>query len=164
MKNNLPKILPLAPQITLLILSVWMLPLHSLWAATNFRGYGTEAYLRNTLLNHAPSNMLVDNNRFNLINDANIEITGKVTDQNGEPIPGATVSIPGTSVGTVTDIDGFYSLEVPEGTNVVFSFIGYLTQRITVGNQTEIDVTLKEEVSNLEDVIVVGFGVQKNLI
>jgi TonB-linked SusC/RagA family outer membrane protein len=90
-----------------------------------------------------------------------IEITGTVTDQNGDPIPGATISIPGTSVGTVTDLDGNYSLNVPDGATVVVSFIGYLSQRIIVANQTKINVTLKEDISNLEEVIVVGYGVQK---
>ncbi|MEX0882024.1 MAG: carboxypeptidase-like regulatory domain-containing protein, partial [Cyclobacteriaceae bacterium] len=90
-----------------------------------------------------------------------VSIKGRVTDQNGNPIPGATVSIPGTSVGTVTDIEGNYSLEVPEGATIVFSFIGYLSQEIAVGTQSVIDVVLIENQTDLDEVVVVGYGTQK---
>ncbi len=56
---------------------------------------------------------------------AEVTITGTVVDQNGEPIPGATVSIPGTGIGTATDLEGQYSITVPEGSTLVFSFIGF---------------------------------------
>lgn len=92
---------------------------------------------------------------------AEVTITGTVVDQNGEPIPGATVSIPGTGIGTATDLEGQYSITVPEGSTLVFSFIGFLTQTIVVGDQSIIDVTLSEEVSSLDEVVVVGYGTQK---
>src|SRR5690606_31752216 len=69
-----------------------------------------------------------------------VTITGTVTDENGEPLPGVTVSVPGTSIGTATDFDGGYSLSVPEESTLVFSFIGYATQRIEIKDQSKIDV------------------------
>ena len=88
-------------------------------------------------------------------------ITGTVTDQNGDPVPGVTVSVPGTTVGTATDLDGKYSLTVPEGSTLVFSFIGFASQSIVVGGRSVIDVVLVEDVSSLEEVVVVGYGTQR---
>lgn len=90
-----------------------------------------------------------------------IVIKGKVTDQNGNSIPGATISIPGTSIGTATDIDGNYSLEVPEGATILFSFIGYIPQNIEVGTRSIIDVVLVEDQTDLDEVVVIGYGTQK---
>ena len=90
-----------------------------------------------------------------------IDIRGTVVDETGAPIPGVTVSIPGTSIGTATDLDGKYSISVPEGSELVFSFIGYEAQQIKVGSQSVINVTLVEEISSLNEVVVVGFGEQK---
>src|SRR5690606_22792083 len=67
-----------------------------------------------------------------------IPVTGTVTDQNGVGIPGATVLVEGTSTGTATDIDGNFSLEVPDGAVLVVSFVGYQPQRVSVGSQTVI--------------------------
>ncbi len=89
-----------------------------------------------------------------------VTITGTVLDQNGNPVPGVTVSVVGTGIGTATDIDGKYSLSVPEGSTLVFSFIGFVTQRILVGDQSIIDVTLGEDISSLDEVVVVGYGTQ----
>src|SRR5690606_27293143 len=91
------------------------------------------------------------------------EIKGKVTDQNGTGIPGATVIIEGTNTGTATDIDGNFSLEVPEGAVLMISFIGYQTQRITIGNQTTFNVIMAEDLSSLDEVVVVGYGTQKKV-
>ncbi|SHN33114.1 TonB-linked outer membrane protein, SusC/RagA family [Cyclobacterium lianum] len=96
------------------------------------------------------------------VSEADIEIRGTVTDENGDPIPGATVLIEGTSSGTATDIDGNFSLEAEEGAVLVISFIGYQSQRITVGNQTDLSITLTEDQSSLEEVVVVGYGTQKS--
>jgi TonB-linked SusC/RagA family outer membrane protein len=86
-------------------------------------------------------------------------ITGKVTDSNGEPLPGATVMVKGTTIGTVTDADGNYSLSnVPDDATLVFSFVGMETQEINVGNRTRIDVTLQEEAVALQEVIAIGYG------
>src|SRR5690606_4776736 len=89
-----------------------------------------------------------------------IRIEGKVTDQGGMPIPGVTISVEGLSVGAVTDLEGSYSLVVPEGSTLIFSFIGYETQRVVVGVQNIVNVTLIEDISSLDEVVVVGYGVQ----
>lgn len=91
---------------------------------------------------------------------ADIVITGKVTDEKGEPIPGATVSVPGTNIGTATDIDGNYSLKVSDNSRLVFSFIGYESQTVEVGNSNVIDIKLQESSQALEEVVVIGYGTQ----
>nr|MBI1231908.1 SusC/RagA family TonB-linked outer membrane protein [Cytophagales bacterium] len=90
-----------------------------------------------------------------------VTVRGTVTDQNGDPIPGATVSVPGTSIGTATDIDGKYTITVPENSSLVFSFIGFENQIIEVNNQSTIDVTLSESAQALDEVVVIGYGTQK---
>lgn len=88
-------------------------------------------------------------------------VNGTVVDQIGESLPGVTVSVLGTSIGTATDLDGNYTLSVPAGSTLVFSFIGFVSQNVVVGNQTVIDITLEEDISSLEEVVVVGYGTQK---
>lgn len=89
-------------------------------------------------------------------------ITGKVVGEDGEGLPGATILAEGTSVGTVTDMDGNYSLAAPAGTtNLVFSFIGYATQTIAVGGRSTIDIALSLDAETLSEIVVVGYGTQK---
>lgn len=90
-----------------------------------------------------------------------VTIKGVVTDANGEPLPGVTISIPGTSIGTVTDIDGSYSMTVPENATLVFSFIGFEKQSVAIGGRSILNVTLNENVSALEEVVVIGYGTQE---
>ncbi|WP_339923413.1 SusC/RagA family TonB-linked outer membrane protein [uncultured Cyclobacterium sp.] len=92
---------------------------------------------------------------------ADVTISGTIKDTKGEPIPGVTISLPGASIGTVTDLEGRYSLTIPEESTLVFSFIGYETQRIPIGGRSVIDVTLQEDISSLDEVVVVGYGTQK---
>src|SRR5690606_17510568 len=87
-------------------------------------------------------------------------VSGKVTDTAGEPIPGVTVSVEGSTIGTVTALDGNYSLNAPENTILVFSFIGYQTQKIQVAGQSIINVTFVEEISSMDEFVVVGYGTQ----
>jgi TonB-linked SusC/RagA family outer membrane protein len=89
-------------------------------------------------------------------------VTGVVVDESGVPYPGVYVTIKGTTRGSMTDIDGKYSLEVEEPDAVlVYSFVGTETQEIQVGSQTEINVTLVTEAAQLQDIVVVGYGVQR---
>lgn len=89
-------------------------------------------------------------------------ITGTVMDETGEPLIGVSVSIKGTTTGTMTDIDGKYSLSVPNSNVVlVFTYVGYDTQEITADNQASISVVLKNKDAFLEEVVVVGYGIQK---
>jgi TonB-linked SusC/RagA family outer membrane protein len=89
------------------------------------------------------------------------QIRGVVTDNSGEPIIGANILVIGTSIGTVTDIEGRYSLEVSRGSQLRFSYIGYVDQVFTINNQTILDVVLREDTELLEEVVVVGYGSQK---
>ena len=90
-----------------------------------------------------------------------VPINGTVVDESGNPIPGATVIIDGTTTGTVTDIDGKFSLNADVGAVIKISFIGYKSQTFTVGNQTTISITLMDDQAALEEVVVVGYGTQK---
>ncbi|MCT4590870.1 MAG: SusC/RagA family TonB-linked outer membrane protein [Carboxylicivirga sp.] len=92
----------------------------------------------------------------------NIRVSGKVTGANGEPLPGVNVIIEGTTNGTITNIDGEYQLDVPSTeTNLVFSFIGFETQVIKVSDRSVINITLLEEVHDIEQVMVVAYGTAK---
>ena len=88
------------------------------------------------------------------------KVSGTVVDAMG-PVIGASILEKGTSNGTVTDIDGNFSLNVQPGATLVISYIGFETQEIAVGNQSSINVTMKEDNTSLEEVVVVGYGVQK---
>ena len=93
-----------------------------------------------------------------------IVITGKVTDEKGESLPGASVVIKGTTQGTVTDFNGAYTFSVPNADAVlVFSFMGYTTQEVIVGDRRSINVTLREDTQQIEEVVVVGYGTQRRI-
>jgi TonB-linked SusC/RagA family outer membrane protein len=88
-------------------------------------------------------------------------ITGTVVDQAGEPVIGANVIEKGTVNGVTTDVDGRFSLEVTNNATLQVSYIGYLSQNIAVGNQTDLQITLRENAQALEEVVVVGYGSQR---
>jgi len=90
-------------------------------------------------------------------------VTGTVTDEtSGDPLPGVNIVIEGTTIGSVTDLNGKYSIDVPgPETTLTFSFIGYVPQSIVVSNRTVIDVALAMELTELSEVVVVGYGTQK---
>lgn len=88
-------------------------------------------------------------------------ITGIVEDVSGMPIIGANVTIKGTMKGTITDVDGKFTLEVGEGAVLIVSYIGYVEQSVSVGKQSSITVTLKEDTQALDEVVVVGYGTFK---
>lgn len=91
-----------------------------------------------------------------------IRISGWVKDASGQPIPGAAVMVSKTTIGVSTDLDGTYQIKAPSANSVlVFSCIGYLEQEIKVGNQTTINVVLSEDNKMLDEIVVVGYGVQK---
>lgn len=87
-------------------------------------------------------------------------ITGKVIDNTGEPVIGASVTVKGTTNGTITDMDGNFTLDNASGTLVV-SFIGYSPVEVNIGGKTSFTVTLREDDELLDEVVVVGYGVQK---
>lgn len=88
-------------------------------------------------------------------------IRGKVLDGQGAPLPGASVIIKGTTIGSVTDASGYYTLEAKEGDILKFSFIGYKEQEFKVGSLTAIDVILQEDVTTLDEAVVIGMGKQR---
>jgi len=96
---------------------------------------------------------------------AQTQITGNVLDEQGRPLPGVSVTITGTTLGTMTDVNGKYTLNVPEsaaGKALSFSFIGYAKQEIAINGKTTINVNMKPDAGQvLNDVVVIGYGTQK---
>ena len=111
--------------------------------------------------------LLSKNSHSDAVNNSlqsNKKITGSVKDNNGEPVIGANVSIKGTTNGTITDVDGNFSLEnISDNDIIVISYIGYTPQEIRAGKQTSIKVILKEDTQAIDEVVVVGFGTQKKV-
>jgi len=87
-------------------------------------------------------------------------ITGSVLDEKGNPLPGVTVRVKGTIVGVITDIDGKFDIKAQAKDVLVFSFIGMKNTEVTIGEKSEIKVSMQTEVSDIEEVVVVGYGVQ----
>ena len=92
------------------------------------------------------------------------KVTGTVKDANGEPIIGANVTVKGdSSIGTITDIDGRFTLDVPAGAVLQVTYIGFASQDVVVGKRKELSVTMSEDTEMLDEVVVVGYGVQKKV-
>lgn len=89
------------------------------------------------------------------------KVTGTVTDESGEPLIGVTVVENGANVGAITDFDGKYSLEAPANATLTFSYVGYLTQNVKVAGQSTHNIVLKEDNALLDEVVVVGYGIQR---
>ena len=91
-----------------------------------------------------------------------IQVSGKVVDQNDQPLPGATILIKGTVIGTQTDFDGLFELEIPKNNaTLVVSYIGYTTVEVQLNGQTSITIKLEEDANALDEIVVVGYGTQK---
>jgi len=94
--------------------------------------------------------------------NAQISVTGTVQDKTQEPLIGVSVFVKGTTIGVITDMDGRYTVNAPdEGSVLVFSYIGYTTQEIRVGNQRQMNVVLQDDAKLLDEVVVVGYGTQR---
>lgn len=88
-----------------------------------------------------------------------LTVKGVVVDALKEPLPGASIQIVGMSTGTVTDLDGNFSIQVPKGKSISVSFIGYVTQEIPVNqNQTKLTIQLQDDSKQLNEVVVIGYG------
>ena len=113
--------------------------------------------------NYVSAADVVAGNQFMTIEQQNSRVVkGLVQDKNHEPIIGATVVAKGTTTGAITDIDGRFSLNLPEGaTKLSFSFIGYSSVDVDVTNKSDVNVTLFEDVVSLQDVVVIGYNVVK---
>ena len=90
-------------------------------------------------------------------------ITGTIVDPSGMPVIGANVMVKGTTNGTITDMDGKFSLEVASGATLMVSYIGFANQEIKVSNQTNLSIALKEDAEALDELVVVGYGTQKKV-
>ncbi len=89
-------------------------------------------------------------------------VNGIITDASGSPLPGVNVIVKGTTIGAITDMNGKYSIKVPNNDAIILTtYVGYATQELQVGTQTAINFTLKEDVKVMDEVVVVGYGVQK---
>ncbi|GBU08227.1 hypothetical protein AwDysgo_15580 [Bacteroidales bacterium] len=95
------------------------------------------------------------------IQPANKKTIGTIIDENGEPIIGASVVVKGTTLGTVTDIDGKFELATPENSVLVFTYLGYSRQEMRVSNQKSLSVKLIEDTQSLDEVVVIGYGTQR---
>jgi TonB-linked SusC/RagA family outer membrane protein len=94
-----------------------------------------------------------------LVISAQVTVTGVVTDEEtGESLPGVTIIVKGSTTGAVSDNDGSYTVEAPPGSVLVFSFVGYESKEVPVDDRTHIDVTLMQEVTRLDEIIVIGYG------
>jgi TonB-linked SusC/RagA family outer membrane protein len=88
-------------------------------------------------------------------------VSGVVNDESGEPIIGATVKVQGSNEAAITDLNGKFSIKAASNATLSISYVGYVTQQVSVGGKSNISVTLKEDSNSLEDVVVIGYGVQK---
>ncbi len=90
-----------------------------------------------------------------------LQVSGTVTDNTGQTMPGVNVVVEGTTIGTTTDADGKYTIKVQPNASLVFSFIGYNSEKFTITDQNKIDVSMTPEIKKMEDVVVIGYGVQR---
>lgn len=103
----------------------------------------------------------INKNNQESYQDGSLQIRGRVTDSQGQSLPGANVMIEGTEIGVVTDIDGYYVIDAKRGNVLVFSYIGFEDQTVQVAERLAIDVTLSEATTLLEEAVVVGMGSQR---
>lgn len=102
--------------------------------------------------------------QMSMTQPGNITVKGKIVDENGESLPGATVQQKGTSIGSITDIDGNFSLSAPSDATLIVSFVGYKSIEVTVGGKTELgNITLVSDLKELDQVVVVGYGTQRKV-
>jgi TonB-dependent starch-binding outer membrane protein SusC len=101
-------------------------------------------------------------NRSGFVQQQQAAVSGKVTDSDGQPLPGVSIVVKGTTQGTVTNADGEYTLtNIPSDATLVFSFVGMRTHEVVVGNQSVVNVSMEEDVIGLEEVIAVGYGTMR---
>ena len=127
----------------------------------NKKSYLLFALCTAALLTVAPQRMSAERhaNGIDAVQQAK-KLTGTISDQLG-PLTGATVKVKGTSNGAVADLDGRFEMQAPAGATLVFSYVGYITQEVKLGNQSRLDIVLKEEGHNINEVVVIGYGSQR---
>lgn len=100
-------------------------------------------------------------NETNLVKRSMKKITGTITDEHDEPLIGATIKVRGTNLGTVSDIDGNYELEVPQGAELEVSYVGFEVQTIHIGAESNYNIIIQENSNNLDEIVVIGYGAVK---
>ncbi|MFY0652822.1 MAG: SusC/RagA family TonB-linked outer membrane protein [Cyclobacteriaceae bacterium] len=100
-----------------------------------------------------PSNLVVE--------VMEVDVSGKVTDENGQGLPGASVVVKGTTNGTTTNLEGDYSMTIPDDATLVISFVGYTTQEVVPGARSTVDIQMEPDAEQLEEVVVIGYGTSK---
>jgi|SRR5690606_28884146 len=120
----------------------------------NYEVIGKQIVLNKFFLHEAEKSLMEYNIRQSMI-------SGTVTSDAGEAIPGVNIVVQGTTNGTTTDIEGRYSLDAPGDAILIFSSIGYTTQEVPVNQRSVIDIVMASDVKQLEEVVVVGYGTQK---
>lgn len=118
-----------------------------------------QSYASNTPSSSLPGNE--SNTALPAIQQSNKQINGTIVDERGEAVIGANITVKGTTLGTISDFDGNFSLAVPSNGVLIISYIGYLTQEIPVNNNTTFSITLKEDVKTLDEFVVIGYGAVK---
>src|SRR5665648_11728 len=102
--------------------------------------------------------------QMSMTQTGNITVKGKIVDENGESVPGATVQQKGTTIGVITDINGNFSLSVPSDATLIISFVGFKSIEVTVGGKTELrNITLVSDTKELDQVVVIGYGTQRKV-
>ena len=123
---------------------------------------GVAPELQTWYLNYA-RNTIINRSNYGLVSSSVRNVSGKILDENGESLPGATIVVKGTTVGTVADMGGNYSLTLPNGaTHLTISFIGYVTEERPITSST-LSVRLESDISQLSEVVVVGYGASNSL-
>jgi len=102
----------------------------------------------------------INENELVMIADI-IDVSGTITDENGSELPGVSILEKNTFNGTISDIDGKYTLRVEDGSILTYSFVGYLTKEVTVGSSSTIDVKMEVDITHLEEIVVIGYGTVK---
>lgn len=92
----------------------------------------------------------------------NVAVSGNVKDNDGEALVGVSVVVKGTTIGTITDLNGNYAVEVPENSTLIFSYIGYKTTEISVGGRSVIDVKMEQDISQLSEIVVTALGIERD--
>jgi TonB-dependent starch-binding outer membrane protein SusC len=134
----------------------------------NVRDADIDDVLRNVLTGTDLTYKTLENNLIVILSasqqpPSDLQVTGKVTGENGEPLSGVSVTLVGSDRGTATDSSGSFTITVPTGGTIRITYIGYLTQEIKVNNQTVVNIQLKPSENQLDQVIVVGYGTQKSI-
>jgi TonB-linked SusC/RagA family outer membrane protein len=105
-----------------------------------------------------------DTNPMSLTQEGNITVKGKIVDEKGESLPGATIQLKGTTKGVISDFDGVFSISVPSDATLVVSFLGYLSEEVVVAGKTDLgNITLATDIKELEQVVVIGYGTQRKV-